>query len=98
MTIDDIIRQLDARKQRATYGAVGGLPGYQQASSMSGRPRDYLNSWVVAATTSSHTGSRRGYPTGYAVDQIHPECLRQIRQHSANIIQDADALRRWLAG
>jgi hypothetical protein len=98
MDLDEIIKQLNARKQRATYGAVAKLVGVSPSELMAGRPRDPTNSWVVAATTSSRTGSQRGYPTGYAINQIDPECRRQIRQGSASIIQDAEVLRRWLTG
>jgi hypothetical protein len=42
------------------------------------------------------TGPGRGWPTENAEDQIHPECLRQIRSGQNNIIDDLKDLRRWL--
>jgi hypothetical protein len=58
---------------------------------MTGRQRNHKYSWVVAAT-----GTLRGWPTGYTNDQIHPECLSQIRQRLDNVIEDQEELRRWL--
>jgi hypothetical protein len=96
MNIEEIASQLNARKQRATYGAVAGLVGTSPRDLMSGRPREQLYSWIVAGNTAAH--SRRGWPTGYAIDQIHPDCLRQIREGLGGIIQDAEILKRWLTG
>jgi len=50
-------------------------------------------SWVVASS-----GPRRGWPTDYEEDQIHPECLRQILQGAGRIIDTEEALRMWLEG
>jgi len=58
---------------------------------MGGRTKSTEYSWVVAAT-----GPGRGWPTDYREDQIHPECLRQIRSGQDNIVEDAESLRRWL--
>jgi hypothetical protein len=91
MDIEDVITELNKRKQRVTYGAVAGVLGVLPRGVMGGRQRNHRYSWVVAAT-----GSRRGWPTGYTEDQIHPECLRQIRQRLDNVIEDQEELRRWL--
>jgi hypothetical protein len=89
--LEDVIAQLNERKQRVTYGAVAGILGVLPRGVMAGRQRDRKYSWVVAAT-----GSLRGRPTGYTDDQIHPDCLRQIRQRLDNVIEDQEELRRWL--
>ncbi len=91
MDLDNIVAKLNERKQRATYGAVAGLVGVLPRGLMAGRPRNHKYSWVVAAT-----GGRRGWPTGYTSDQIHPDCLRQICDRLVNVIEDSATLRRWL--
>src|SRR4051794_27663471 len=73
LSLNGIIARLDAKKQRATYGAVAELVGVLPRGLMSGRPKSYRDSWVVAGH-----GSRRGWPTGYTKNQIHPACYRQI--------------------
>jgi hypothetical protein len=90
MGLDEIVTKLDERKQRATYGAVAGILGASPRSLMAGRPRSPKYSWVVAKT-----GSRRGWPTDYTNEQIHPDCLRQIRDCSGSIIEDPEALTQW---
>jgi hypothetical protein len=72
--------------ERACVFAPGGLMG--------GRPKTPTYSWVVAAT--GGTGSPRGLPTGYSVNQVHPECYRQFCEGEDNIIDSADVLREWL--
>jgi hypothetical protein len=94
LSLDGIVHQLDARKQRATYGAVAELVGVLPRGQMSGRPKTPKYSWVVAAT--GGTESRRGVPTGYSVNQIHPDCYHQICEGDDNIIDSADVLREWL--
>lgn len=94
LSLDTIIAKLDARKQRATYAAVAGLVGVLPRGLMAGRAKSYAASWVVAATTSG--ASKRGWPTGYTVNQIHPECYRQICEGQNNIIDDGEALKHWL--
>jgi len=86
-----IVVQLHKHRQRASYGAVAGLLGILPRGVMNGRPQSQEYSWVVAAT-----GRQRGWPTGYTTEQIHPECLRQIREGSGGVIDSADQLRRWL--
>ena len=95
LSLDGIVAQLNARKQRATYGAVASLVGVLPRGLMSGRKKCEADSWVVAATRSE--GSRRGWPTGYSDNQIHPDCYRQICEASDNIIDDAEDLRQWLS-
>jgi hypothetical protein len=92
MDLDDIVTQLDERKQRATYGAVAGILGVVARGLMAGRQRNHKYSWVVAAT-----GSGRGSPTGYADEQIHPDCLRQIRARLDNLIEESERLKAWLS-
>lgn len=94
LSLDGIVHQLDARKQRATYKAVAELVGVPPRGLMAGRPKTPRFSWVVAATSGSD--SRRGFPTGYSVNQIHPDCYSQICKGEDNIIDSADVLRGWL--
>jgi uncharacterized protein YgfB (UPF0149 family) len=94
LSLDGIVHQLNAHKQRATYGAVAELVGVLPGGLMGGRPKTPTYSWVVAAT--GGTGSPRGLPTGYSVNQVHPECYRQFCEGEDNIIDSADVLREWL--
>jgi hypothetical protein len=94
LTLDGIVAQLEAREQRATYKAVAELVGVLARGLMSGRQNSARYSWIVAATNGSN--SRRGFPTGYTVSQIDPDCYRQILEGTDNIIDSADALREWL--
>lgn len=89
MDLDDIIDLLNEHHQRASYGAVAGVLGVIPKRLMVGRPRSHEDSWVV---------SRYGRPTGYADDQIHSECLRQIRECLNDFIENEDDLRQWLNG
>src|SRR5258708_4879624 len=86
LDLDAVVAQLDKRKRRATYGAVAGLVGGLPRGLMAGRPKNHFYSWVVAKTSGGE--SRRGWPTGYSSEQIHPDCLRQIHQGSDDIIED----------
>ena len=95
LSLDGIVHQLDAHKQRATYGAVAELVGVLARGLMSGRPKTPRYSWVVAATSGSEW--QRGFPTGYSVNQIHPDCYRQICEGNDNVIDSADLLRDWLS-
>jgi len=87
--LDDIVSKLIERTQRATYGAVAGILGVLPRGLMGGRQRNHKYSWVVA--------KRGGQPTGYTDEQIHPDCLRQIRDRLDNVIEDSARLRRWLS-
>ena len=97
MDLDTIIARLNERYQRASYGAVAGILGVAPTGLMAGRPLGHEDSWVVAATNDGRSGSRRGWPTGYTDDQIHPECLRQIREDPNDFIEIAAQLQEWLA-
>jgi hypothetical protein len=92
LSLDGIVAQLNARKQRATYAAVAFLVGALPRGLMSGRPRSYADSWIVAAS-----GPAPGWPTGYAVHQIDPDCYRQICEGRGTIIEDPKKLREWLS-
>jgi hypothetical protein len=88
--LDDIVDQLNERKQRATYGAVATFVGGAPIGLMRGRERCHKYSWVVAKKT--------GRPTGYAESQIDPDCRGQIGQRPGDIIEDGDSLKKWLQG
>jgi len=94
LSLDGIVHELDAHKQRATYGAVAALVGVLPRGLMAGQPKTPRYSWVVAATTG--TDSRRGFPTGYSVNQIHADCYHQICEGDDHIIDSAEVLREWL--
>lgn len=95
LSLDGIVQHLDKHKQRATYSAVAELVGVPARSLMAGRSKTPRHSWVVAATGGAE--SRRGFPTGYSVNQIDPDCYRQICEQDDNIIDSADVLREWLS-
>ena len=94
LSLETIVDQLDARKQRATYGAVAELVGTIAQAVVQGKLRSPRYSWIVAATTSQ--GARRGRPTGYTKNQIHPDCYKQACRGEDSIIESARELRRWL--
>ena len=82
--LTDVLLALETARQRATYGAVAGHLGAVPYFLMSGRPRDPLHSWVVAART--------GLPTGYSPDETHADLLA-----SARVLATADDLAAFLA-
>jgi hypothetical protein len=90
MDLEYIVRQLNARKQRATYGAVAGIVGGLARGLMNGRPKTPEYSWVVAKSD--------GRPTGYTNHQIHPDCLRSIVERPGDVIADPERLKAWLKG
>jgi predicted RNase H-like nuclease len=92
-TLPKIASLLNQHHQRATYGAVAGLLGVLPRGVMNGRSKSPEYSWIVAAS-----GSEKGRPTGYETNQIHPECLRQIRENRGHVITAPDQLRQWLQG
>jgi len=94
LSLDGVVARLDAGGQRATYGAVAELVGALPRGLMARRPKSFKDSWIVAATSSQD--SRRGWPTGYTKNQIHPDCYRQIVECVDDIIDTAAGLRRWL--
>jgi hypothetical protein len=91
LSLDGIVGQLDARKRRATYKAVADLVGVPHRSLMSGRVKSYRDSWIVAGS-----GTRRGWPTDYTVNQIQPDCYRQICERVDDFISSAEELKKWL--
>ena len=95
-TLDEVVTLLNVNRQRATYGAVAGVCGLPVRRLMTGRTGWHANSWVVAAGTNRASGSKRGRATGFRDDQVHPDCLDQIRTAPRDFIADADELRRWL--
>ena len=94
LSLETIVDQLDARKQRATYGAVAELVGTIARAVVQGIPRRPRYSWIVSATTSQD--AQRGWPTRYSRNQIHPDCYDQACRGEENIIESAGELRRWL--
>ncbi len=82
--LDQILDELDAARQRATYGAVAAVVGASPRTLMSGRERTPRHSWVV--------NLRSGLPTAYADALIHPQLTT-----SATIIKSKDDLVTWLA-
>lgn len=91
--LDKIIARLNEQNQRASYGAIAGFLGGGATPRylMDGRPRNPVNSWVVAAG-----GQWYGRPTKYADKEIHDECRRQIRERLKDFIQDSEVLAGWL--
>lgn len=83
-TLDQILDELDAARQRATYGAVAAVVGASPRALMSGRERNQRHSWVV--------NLKSGLPTDYADELIHPQMTS-----SATIIKTKDDLVSWLA-
>jgi hypothetical protein len=81
--MDQIINTLDRARQRATYGALAAMLGRAPRTLMKGRERDMRHSWVV--------NRKRGEPTGYDVDRLHPELKRSER-----IIETREELETWL--
>jgi hypothetical protein len=94
LSLDGIVDQLNARRQRASYGAVAALVGTVPRALMNRKDKCGRYSWIVAATNSPD--SRRGWPTGYTKNQIHPDCFSQICQGDDTVIDSAEELRCWL--
>jgi hypothetical protein len=82
--LDQILDALNARRQRATYGAVAAVIGAAPRTLMSGRDRDQRHSWVVSRKT--------GQPTGYEPEQVHTE-LESV----PHVIDSRDELEQWLS-
>jgi hypothetical protein len=81
--LDEILKALNLRQQRATYGAVAALVDRPPAFLMGGRPRDPYHSWIVNQET--------GLPTGYEPAEMHP-ALRS----SAEVLRTSQQLEDWL--
>ncbi|HLM66062.1 MAG TPA: hypothetical protein VK358_00980 [Longimicrobium sp.] len=82
-SLQQILAELQRHRQRATYGAVGGLIGIPARSVMSGHPKDPLHSWVVRKSN--------GQPTGYLPVEKDPALTTR-----PEVISTADELRAWL--
>ena len=85
--LDHIVEKLERNEQPATYGAVGGVVGVHHKVLMSGRPRNFRNSWVINKTTR--------IPTGYEPHEIHPALPRAVREK--RVIETPEDLDDWLA-
>ncbi len=94
--LEGIVDRLSTGKQRATYGAVAELVGTLPRGLMTGKTKSARYSWVVAGTTGAD--SREGWPTGYVLNQIDPDCAAQIRAGAKNVIRSGAELRKWLEG
>lgn len=95
-SLDEIVERLSVGRQRATYGAIAKLLGRPVRRLMADRPESITNSWVVAKTSNKLSGSRRGWPTGFRLDRIDPDCLAQIRSAPGDFIDDPEELRSFL--
>lgn len=84
LSLDRILNELNAARQRATYGAVAGALGVSPRALMSGRERSQRDSWAV--------NLKSGLPTDYAVELLHPELTT-----NEAIITTKDMLLAWLA-
>jgi hypothetical protein len=91
--LERIISRLNEQNQRASYGAIAGFLGGGATPRYltDGRPRNPMNSWVVAAG-----GKWYGRPSRYEDKDIHAECRRQIRECLGDFIQDTEVHAGWL--
>ena len=80
-----ILRELNAAKQRATYGAVGGLLGRLPRSVMQGLAKNAAHSWGVLSGTEE--------PSGY-----HPAQLGPALHRNPHVIREAAELKQWFDG
>lgn len=85
--LDRIVETLDRHEQPATYGAVGGVVGMHHKVVMSGRPRDYRNSWIIDKET--HV------PTDYKPHEVHPSLSKALQEK--RIIETPEDLDEWLS-
>jgi hypothetical protein len=81
--LDEILDLLQFHRQRATYGAIGGVVDRPARYLMGGRPRDHRHSWIVNRLT--------GLPTGYGPADMHPEL-----QSRAEVLRTSQQLEDWL--
>lgn len=82
-SLDHILELLNRHRQRATYGAVGGVVDRPPYYVMSGRARNHWHSWFV--------GKASGQPTKYEPHQIHPELMARDW-----VITSSAQLEAWL--
>ena len=66
--LEKIVEILNRENVKATYGAVAGVLGRVPQGVMIDREKPQRNSWVVNAETNM--------PTGYRLDQLHPNLMR----------------------
>ena len=91
--LNRILKALNGRKQRATYGAVAGVLGEPGLNARN--VGDHLGdrcpwaSWVVLAK--ARKGCKRGQPAGYEDWQKHPDLTRH-----AKVLRTPDELRALL--
>ena len=79
----EALGKLQEFRQRATYGALGGVLGKKSVRNLvQGHDRDALHSWVFA--------QEGGLPTGYTGDNRHGLLLSRDR-----VIAEADEFRAW---
>jgi hypothetical protein len=83
-SLDRIVDLLNARHQRATYGAVAAVVGRMPRSLMQGRKRDRRHSWIVNQKT--------GMPTDYHDVMVHPAI-----EERDEILETSEQLLAWLA-
>jgi hypothetical protein len=91
MTLEEIVRRLAKHRQRATYGAVGGVlygpnqgAGQQCGNLLARKPRDPHHSWVVKKTD--------GLPSGYMRNQMDPD----VAARRSYVLVDSEDLESWL--
>lgn len=82
-SLDTIVGLLAKARQRATYGAVAELTGANQRTLMKGRPKNHLNSWIVA--------EKDGQPSKYAPEEIDPTLIVRM-----GILNTRAGLEEWL--
>jgi hypothetical protein len=83
LSLDQLVEILERYRVRATYGAVSGYLGQNATFLMNGIERAPKYSWIVNKATSE--------PTGYSVDEIHPDLRRNNM-----VLGDVTELRQWL--
>jgi len=81
--VTSIVKVLNRKKFRATYGAVAKIVGCNARSVMKGLPNSYEYSWVVRGDNN--------LPTGYRPEDLHPDLLK-----IPAVVRDSKQLRRLL--
>ena len=87
MDLDLIVNALHREGQAASYGAVAGLvAGKDPFTVMQRRPRNHLNSWVVAKDDSR--------PSKYEEEDIDLRLLDSVQVHG--VLETTAQLLDWL--
>ena len=87
MNLNAIVGILHREARAATYGAVAGLVvGKDAFTVMQGRPRNHMNSWVVAKDDKK--------PSKYDDDKIDPRLLGSIQEDG--VLETTLELLDWL--